>query len=70
MVLKENIQKSQRIESFHILAKQGEDFQKIYKGTVVGYKKIAALNPIRTKELIIEITDSRIAPTLSFIGVY
>ena len=46
----------------------------IFEGTVVGYKKIALLDEIKTKELIkelvIEIIDSRVAPTLSYIGIF
>lgn len=38
--------------------------------TVIGYKKIAGFDPVRTKKLIIEILDARIAPTLSFVGLY
>lgn len=38
--------------------------------TVIGYKKIAGFDLVRTKKLIIEILDARIAPTLSFVGLY
>ena len=37
---------------------------------MVGYKKIALLDEIKTKELVIEIIDSRVAPTLSYIGIF
>ena len=49
---------------------------------MVGYKKIALLDQIQTKELVkdlvkelvkelvIEIIDSRVAPTLSYIGIF
>lgn len=45
---------------------------------MVGYKKIALLDQIQTKELvkelvkelIIETIDSRVAPTLSYIGIF
>ncbi len=66
VVLKENIRLSQRIEGFRILAGKKE----LCAGTVVGYKRIAAFDPIVLRELTIEITDARVAPTLSFIGVY
>jgi alpha-L-fucosidase len=46
----------------------------VFEGTVVGYKKIVLLDETKTKELIkelvIEIIDSRIAPTLSYIGIF
>ena len=66
VILKENIRCSQRIESFRVLA----DGKEIYAGTVVGYKRIAALNPVTVKELTVEITDARVAPTLAFVGIY
>ena len=66
VVLKENIRCSQRIESFTLLG----DERELYTGTVVGYKKIAAFAPARVRELKIRITDARIAPTLSFLGIY
>lgn len=41
---------------------------------MVGYKKIVLLDKIKTKELVkelvIEIIDSRVAPTLSYIGIF
>ena len=55
-----------RIEAFRILAGEKE----LYSGTVVGYKKIAGFEPVVTKTVTIEITDSRIAPTLAFLGIY
>lgn len=40
----------------------------------LAYKKIALLDQIQTKELVkelvIEIIDSRVAPTLSYIGIF
>lgn len=68
VVLKENIPDSQRIERFRIL---DGDNALLYKGTVVGYKKIAPL-PLgtRAKTLRICIDDARVYPTLSFLGIY
>lgn len=71
IVLKENILISQRIESFTVTAHLGESSEEIYSGTVVGYKRIIPLkNAITADKLTIRITDSRVAPTLSFIGIY
>ena len=66
VVLKENIRCSQRVERFRLLAGERE----IYRGTVIGYQKIVALPPQPLKEMTLEITDARVAPTLAFIGVY
>lgn len=68
VVLKENIALSQRIEGFRILDHRGGE---IYRGTTVGYKKIARLaGPVTTRGITIIIDDYRVAPTLSFIGIY
>ena len=70
VILKENILKSQRIEAFEILSINHGKLKKIYQGTTVGYKKIARFPQIETDTLVIQIVDSRIEPTLSFIGIY
>ncbi len=70
VVLKENIRLSQRIEKFTIEAEIDGKRVPVYSGTVVGYKKIVILDKVKTDRLYINITDSRVAPTLSFIGVY
>ena len=70
LVLKENILFSQRIEKFEIQALHHGEFQTAYEGTVVGYKKIIPIDAINTSEIRIRILDARVAPTLSFVGVY
>lgn len=70
IILKENILCSQRIERFTIEAEQGGTYNNIYEGTIVGYKKIIKLDSVKTEKLRIKILDARVAPTLSFIGVY
>ena len=66
--MKENIQKSQRIERFAVRDDTGTT---VATGTVVGYKKIVVCpQPVHTKRLEIDIQDARVYPTLSFIGVY
>ena len=70
LVLKEMISLSQRIEKFTISYMKDRKEKVVTTGTTVGYKKIVVLPEILTDELIIRIVDSRVAPTLSFIGVY
>ncbi len=70
LVLKEMISLSQRIEKFTISYMKYRKEKVVTTGTTVGYKKIVVLPEILTDELIIRIVDSRVAPTLSFIGVY
>ena len=71
MVLKENILLSQRVETFKVYEKaKDEDYKEVYDGTVIGYKRIVVLSGKEITGIKIEITDSRIAPAISFVGVY
>lgn len=70
VVIKEQIRLSQRVEHFVIEAQISGDWQQVYDGTVIGHKKIAVLEPVRTTALRIRITDCRCAPALRFLGVY
>ncbi len=68
VVLKEYILDSQRIERFSIW---NEGHELLYRGTTVGYKKIVSLPQkpqVRTLRICIE--DSRVYPTLAFLGIY
>ncbi len=70
IVLKENIRKGQRVESFYVEARVNGSFERIYENTVIGYKRIIRTDKITTDCLRIHITDSRTEPTLSFLGIY
>ena len=70
VVLQENIECSQRVESFTIEAEQDGSYQEVYRGTVIGYKRIAPLLDVETRRIRIRILDSRVAPTLSYLGIY
>ena len=71
VVLKEDITKSQRVEQFILeAADEAGNYQTIYEGTVIGYKKIACLEKIQTDALRLSITKSRVSPTLRFMGIY
>lgn len=70
IVLKENIAKGQRVESFTVEAELDGKFAEIYRGTVIGYKRIVPLNNITCGNIRINITDSRTEPTIAFVGIY
>lgn len=70
IVLKENLELSQRIEAFTVEAEQDGAFMQVYSGTIVGYKKIMSPRMKPTTRIRIHILDSRVSPTLSFIGIY
>lgn len=71
VILKEQIRESQRVESF-LLEVETENgaMETVYEGTVIGYKKICHLKPVRTRHLRIRFTSYRIYPTLQYLGVY
>ena len=70
LVIKENIRMSQRVERFTVSVSENGSFGEVYDGTVIGYKRIVPLNDVVTDLLKIKITDSRISPVISFIGIY
>ncbi len=70
LVLKEAIPFSQRIEKFKVCYEENGNMKECYRGTTVGYKRIVDLKGIQTDSLSIVIEDSRVAPVMSFVGVY
>lgn len=70
IVLKENILRSQRVESFAVDVLKNGAFEEVYRGTVIGYKRIVPLGSEKTDCVRIRITDSRTEPTVAFLGIY
>lgn len=71
LVLKEAIPYSQRVEGFSVwYVSVDGDKEKLMEGTTIGYKKIIDLKNIKTDIIEIQIDDARIAPVISFVGVY
>lgn len=70
VILKEDIRYSQRIENFEVFADQDGSLCRVYAGTTVGFRKIIPIKPTVTRRIIIRINDSRVAPVLSYLGVY
>ena len=70
LVLKEAIPFSQRVEKFKIYYEENGNIKEYCNGTTIGYKRIIDLKGLFTDKLIIAIEDSRVAPVISFVGVY
>lgn len=71
ITLRENLKKSQRVESFEIYALKGKGFSKVYEGTVIGSKKIVLFSkPVKASEIIIIPTSSRGGPVLKDIRIF
>ncbi|MEG0386779.1 MAG: alpha-L-fucosidase, partial [Niameybacter sp.] len=70
VVLQEQLTESQRIESFEVWAEQKGQMEKVYTSTVVGSRRICKFDAVTTEKIEVRITDSRIYPTLKFVGIY
>ncbi len=71
IVLQENIATGQQIESFTVYYEKSSGWKKLYKGTVIGYKKIIALKkPVKSKRIKITITSYREKATLLKAEIY
>ncbi|MGN1418199.1 MAG: alpha-L-fucosidase [Acutalibacteraceae bacterium] len=66
LVLSEDIQKSQRVESFDVYAKQGSAYKLIKSLTVIGSQRIIRLKKgVRTDEIAVVFTQSRSYPMIN-----
>ena len=71
VVIKEHIPMSQRVESYVMEARLPDGtWTEVAKGTTIGYKRIEKFEAVSTDAIRIRITDSRVCPVLSFVGVY
>ena len=61
---------SQRVEKFEIFVKEGEIWNSIYTGTVIGYKKIISVKGQKAQKVKIVLHDFRVLPLLSFVGMF
>ena len=72
IIIQEDIEKSQRVESFEVLAKNSsEKYETLFSGTTIGYKKIIRFEkPLTTDSFIIKITSCRCELELKKIVIY
>lgn len=68
ILIMEYIEQGQRIEEFSVEALVGDKWDLIYKGTIVGYKKICRIRKIRTTSLRLTILSSRDTPAIRSIA--
>lgn len=71
VVLREDIRHSQRIEEFVLVAETKKGLKRVYKGTVIGSKKIVRFKkPVDAEALYILITQSRSNPYLRSVEIF
>lgn len=61
---------TQRIERFELECKIGDVWKPIFSGTVVGFKRICRFDPVTSRYIRMNITESRWQPTIAAFEVY
>lgn len=70
VVLKENIDSGQRVESFDIMARTGDRWQQITGGTTIGNKRILTFAPVKVDELRLDVLSSRGTAHADIVAAY
>lgn len=70
IVLMENIATGQQIENIQIFGDNGRGFKELYKGTVIGYKRICRFKKQKLQKIKVVITSYRTKATMQRIEVY
>ncbi|RIX52374.1 alpha-fucosidase [Paenibacillus nanensis] len=60
----------QRIEGFELEYEEGGEWRALYKGTVIGYKKICKFDAVTSRRIRLRIKESRWCPLLAAFEVY
>ena len=69
-VIQEDLDFSQRIESFTLTTKIGNLEVVLYEGTTIGRKKIARLLEVETDNVTLRINDCRLNPKVKIFEIY
>lgn len=70
VTLREDTDYSQRVESFEIYTTVDDKKILLYKGTVIGFNKIAIFKPIVTDNLTLNITSCRFEPYINYFKIH
>lgn len=70
LMLQEYIPLGQRIKSFTVELKQGEEWKPVAAATTIGYKRILKIEPTQAQAIRINIKESKACPVISNVEVY
>jgi len=70
IVLQEYIQLGQRVKSFTVEVWKNNAWHNVAEATTIGRKRILKIDPVETKKIRVNITDSKACPVISNIEVY
>lgn len=70
IVLKETIEKGQRVEKFAVDIWREDQWKEIYQATTIGYQRFGRIEPVQTERVRVRILESRGTVYLTEIGLY
>jgi alpha-L-fucosidase len=70
IVLQEYIRLGQRVKRFSIEVLVDDQWQTVFEGTTIGYKRIARIKPMLVRGMRIRILESKACPVISEVGVF
>ncbi|MFO1501220.1 MAG: alpha-L-fucosidase [Verrucomicrobiota bacterium] len=70
LLLEEQLREGQRISSMAVDAWIDAGWHEIGRASTVGYRRLIPFPPVESERVRIRILDSRVAPTLSMLGLY
>ena len=70
IVLKETIEKGQRVEKFAVDIWREDQWKEVYQATTIGYQRFGRIEPVQTERVRVRILESRGTVYLTEIGLY
>ena len=70
VIVQEYIRLGQRVKSFTIAVWKDDAWQTVAAATTIGHKRIIKIDPVTTKKIRINITDSKACPLISNVEIY
>lgn len=69
-LVQENIRLGQRVKAFTVEALVEGNWKELAKATTIGFKRILRFPTVKTTQVRFNITDSKVCPVISNIGIY
>ena len=70
ILLQEYMKLGQRVKAFNVAIWRDNTWQKVAEATTIGHKRILKIDPVDTKKIRVNITNSKACPVISNIEVY
>lgn len=70
ILIQEPIAYGQRVSKFKIEVKSGNEWENVFEGTTIGYKRIIRINPVSTSEIKLTILEANNTIAISNLGLF